>query len=77
MSIQYDSLVQQVLALPIEDRASLAKTVIESLDDETPDEVHAAWIEEIDSRMAAIERGEVEFLDGEEYLAKMRKKYSP
>ena len=76
MSIQYDTLLQQVMALPLKDRASLAKTVIDSLPDDDPDEIRAAWIEEIELRMAAIERGEVTFHPVDEVLDKLKRKYS-
>ena len=76
MTVQYDTLLQQVMALPSRDRASLAKTVIDSLQDEDPDEVRAAWVEEIETRMAAIERGEVKLYPGDQVIADARKKLS-
>ena len=76
MSIQYDMLLQQVMALPSKDRASLAKTVIDSLPDDDPEDVRAAWIEEIDLRMAAIERGEAGFRPGDQVIADLRRKLS-
>ncbi len=76
MSIQYDTLLQQVMALPPKVRASLAKTVIDSLQDDDPEEVRAAWIEEIDLRLAAIERGEASFKPGDQVIADLRRKLS-
>lgn len=76
MSVQYDSLVQQVLALPSKDRASLAKTVIDSLHEDSPEEIRAAWLEEIDLRLAAIDRGEAKFYPVDEVIDKLRRKYS-
>lgn len=76
MSVQYDTLLQQVLALPSKDRASFAKTVIDSLHEDDPEGVRAAWIEEIDLRLAAIERGEASFNPVDEVIHKLRKKYT-
>ena len=76
MSVQYEMLLQQVLALPSRDRASLAKTVIDSLNEDDPEEVRAAWIEEIEARLAAIDRGEGCFLPGDQVIADLRRKLS-
>ena len=39
---------------------------------ETPEEIEAAWREEVERRVAAAERGETTFVDAEEVLARMR-----
>ena len=77
MSVQYDTLLQQVLALPSKDRVLLAGTVLDSLEAENPEEIRAAWMEEIETRLAAIERGEAKFLPGDQVMADLRKKRSP
>jgi len=74
MPVQYDALVRQVLALPSNDRALLAETVIDSLQEEDANSVRAAWIEEIEARLAATERGEGGYLPGDEVMANLRKK---
>jgi putative addiction module component (TIGR02574 family) len=38
----------------------------------TPEEIEAAWREEVERRVAAAERGETTFVDAEEVLARMR-----
>ncbi len=38
----------------------------------TPEEIEAAWLEEVERRIAAAERGETTFVDAEEVLARMR-----
>ena len=38
----------------------------------TPEEVEAAWLEEVERRIAAAERGEATFVNAEEVLARMR-----
>jgi putative addiction module component (TIGR02574 family) len=74
MSVQYEAILQQVLALPSKDRAKIADAVLDSLDREDTDDVRASWIQEIESRLAAIERGEAAFRDGKEVMADMRKR---
>ena len=73
MSVQYDTLLQQVLALPSKERAALVKSVIDSLHEDDPDEVRAAWIEEIDLRTAAIGRGEAKFYPVDQVLDRLAK----
>ncbi|HZZ82146.1 MAG TPA: addiction module protein [Gemmataceae bacterium] len=40
----------------------------------TPAVVHSLWVEEIEARMAAIERGEVEWIPGEKLVEQLKKK---
>ena len=40
--------------------------------DGTPEQVEAAWLEEVERRIAQAERGETTFVDAEEVLARMR-----
>jgi hypothetical protein len=37
-----------------------------------PEEIEAAWLEEVERRVAAAERGETAFVDAKEVLARMR-----
>lgn len=52
------------LALPREERAELAKELLESLDEAT-DEVDAAWAREIGRRAQEVADGTVELVDWE------------
>jgi hypothetical protein len=38
----------------------------------TPEEIEAAWLTEVEGRIAAAERGETAFVDADEVLARMR-----
>jgi putative addiction module component (TIGR02574 family) len=42
--------------------------------DGTPEEVQAAWLEEVERRIAAAERGETTFVDAEEVMARVRRR---
>ena len=50
-------LLKKALALPVSERADLAGSLIESLDDTQDESVAAAWDEEVARRMADIDSG--------------------
>ena len=52
MSIKRDELEVEVLNLPAEQRADLARRLIESLDDKEDGDFEAEWIEEAERRYA-------------------------
>jgi putative addiction module component (TIGR02574 family) len=61
------------LGLPLQERARLARELIDSLEPDTPDPgVEEAWIEEIDARAEALERGEAKAYDGQASLDQIR-----
>ena len=41
--------------------------------DGTPEEIEAAWLEEVRRRIAAADRGDATFVDAEEVIARARK----
>jgi len=52
----------------------LARELIDSLEPDTPDPgVEEAWIEEIDARAEALERGEAKVYDGTASLERLRR----
>jgi len=59
-----------VLALPPEDQAEIADAILANLADPGP--LSEAWKAELDRREAEIERGEVELIDNDEALARLR-----
>ena len=65
-------IVQQALALPPEARADLAEQILSSLDTAEQSEIDKAWAEEADRRMAAIESGHEELVDGAEIRKLLR-----
>jgi putative addiction module component (TIGR02574 family) len=70
MKDQVVELAERGKALAPEDRSRLVDMLLESLHEASLSEVEAAWDEEIERRLAAYDRGEVEAIDGEEVLAK-------
>ena len=60
-------------ALAPEDRARLIDLLLASLDDGPRAQVEAAWAEEVDRRLDAYDRGEVQAIDGEGVLEEARR----
>jgi putative addiction module component (TIGR02574 family) len=64
-----EQIVSAALELPEEDREEVISRLRDSL---TDDEVDQAWRAEVRRRLARIEAGDVEWIDGEEVLAELR-----
>ena len=59
MSNETIELLKKALTLSVEERADLANSLLESLDDATDSSVEAAWEAEIVRRMEEIDSGKV------------------
>ena len=68
-----EELARRGLSLAPADRARLAERLLDSLHAPSPPGVEAAWNEEIERRVAAFRRGEVEVFEGEEVFAEARR----
>ena len=66
-------LAEQARTLAPEDRSRLVDLLLESLHESPPAEVEAAWAKEIERRIAAYERGEVQTFAAEEVFAEARR----
>jgi putative addiction module component (TIGR02574 family) len=75
MSTEGSRILNEVLALPVDERAELANRILDSLGDAPDKERLEAWATETESRLDAIDRGELETRPGEEVLA-VRTKYT-
>lgn len=62
--------------LPANDRAELARFLIESLDEGVDDDAETAWEAELNRRLAEIESGNARGETAETVFAELRKKYS-
>jgi putative addiction module component (TIGR02574 family) len=69
----FKELEAQAKALSAEERARLAETLLESLQETPISEIEAAWDQEIESRVAAYERGEVKTVSAEDVFAEARR----
>ena len=59
MTQEAADLLKKALSLPVAERADLAGSLIESLDDTQDESVASAWDEEVARRMADIDSGTV------------------
>jgi putative addiction module component (TIGR02574 family) len=76
MARRLEELEAEVLDLPDQDRARLARRLILSLEDtplEDPAEVEKAWEEEIQRRVAEVEAGTADLIPADVAFAEIRK----
>jgi len=72
MSLIFREIEEQAKCLPPEERARLAESLLESLQQEGIAEIEAAWEQAIQARVVAYRRGEEELIDAETVLAELR-----
>ena len=73
MSELLSELEQQARALSPDDRARLAEVLLESLQGPPLSEIEAAWNREIDERIAAYDRGDLQAFSAEDIFAEARR----
>ncbi|HYN11862.1 MAG TPA: addiction module protein [Burkholderiales bacterium] len=73
MSDTLKELEQQARALTPEERARLAEVLLESLQDPPIAKIKAAWDREIEERVAAYDRGELQAFSAEDVFAEARR----
>lgn len=71
MTQEAAELLKKALSLPVSERADLAGSLIESLDETQDEAVAAAWDEEIARRMADIDSGKAKTIPWEEVREKL------
>ena len=76
MSTESSRILSEALALPTNERAELAERILDSLGDEPTQERLARWAAETESRLDAIERGELRTRPAEEVFSRLRQRYS-
>lgn len=69
-----EPLRQQVLLLPVQDRASLVRELIESLESSVDETISQSWLDEIARRSEALHRGEMECDDWKTSLGRVRER---
>jgi putative addiction module component (TIGR02574 family) len=72
MTASFKEIEQQARALPPEERAKLAETLLESLQ-ALLSEIETAWAKEIEERVAAFDRGETHAYAAEDVFAEARR----
>src|SRR5271165_3859873 len=73
MSEEATALLKKALTLPVEERADLASSLIDSLDTTCDENAEAAWQEEIARRIETLRCGEARTIPWEEVRKKVRK----
>jgi putative addiction module component (TIGR02574 family) len=71
VSPELDELLKRAMALPPEDRAAMANSLLESLDETEDEDAEAAWGDEIKHRVDDIRSGRVKTIPGEQVLARL------
>lgn len=71
MSPELDELLKRAMAVPPEDRAAMANSLLESLDETEEEDAEAAWDDEIKRRVDDIRSGRVKTIPGEQVLARL------
>ena len=72
MSAKSDSVRDEALKLPEQERARLASDLLASLDGEAEDGVEAAWAVEVERRKGEVERGEARLVPWEQVKADVK-----
>lgn len=72
MPVSLKQIEEQARALTAEERATLAESMLESLQPPLS-EIEAAWAEEIEQRLAAFDRGEIPAYAAEDVFADARR----
>ena len=73
MSALLAELEQQACSLLPEERAHLAEVLLESLHDSSLSEIETEWEREIEKRVSAFDRGELQTYPAEEAFAEARR----
>jgi hypothetical protein len=66
--MRLDELENEIRKLNLEERAALAKWIVESLDDLSEEEVETLWVEEAERRLGELEQRLVDEIPAEEVL---------
>ncbi|HEX3243885.1 MAG TPA: addiction module protein [Chloroflexota bacterium] len=72
MSKTLDEVTKDAISLSDAERAELALTLLQSLDEVSDSDVDAAWRSEIDRREKQLERGEATLLGADVVFARVR-----
>jgi len=73
MSILLAELEQKICTLSPDERAHLAEVLLESLRSPMSSEIEAAWGQEVERRVAAFDRGELQAYPAEDVFADARR----
>ena len=72
MTPEVEKIFEAALALPPDLRETLAEKLLDSLDLPSQEDVDAAWLDEIQRRLDALEKGEIGGTPVEEVIRKLK-----
>jgi len=75
MAVVFATVNEQAMQLTPDEKKALIESLVISLDcdpDADPEHIARAWDDEIARRVDALDRGEVEIIDGDEVFARLR-----
>ena len=72
MNTQTEAVLREAMKLSADDRAALAERLWDSLHREIDPETEKAWIDEINRRIAAYDRGEIQSVSLEEAMQRIQ-----
>lgn len=75
MTLAAEKLKSELGALPLDDRAELARYLVQSLD-EADEDVEDVWRDELDRRFVEIESSVAAGEPADQVIAEMRRKYA-
>jgi len=70
----FDNIRKNVMALPLDDRAELARELLASLDGPPDPDAHQAWDVELCRRINELRAGKATLLEPEDVLARARQR---
>ena len=74
MSGKAQKVLEEALTLPPEERADVAATLLESLDEQEDEGVEEAWAQEIEHRIRDVESGAVKTIPWSEARRRLRER---
>ena len=69
MTLQSEQLFKEALALPLKERLELAERLLSSID--TSDQIDKLWAIEVEERIDAYEKGELQAISSEDVFKKI------
>ena len=74
MSVTSERILEQVLALPIAERAELLERLLASFQAPSDPELDKLWLTEAQDRLAAFERGELGSVEADDVFEKIKQR---
>lgn len=75
MGKTFNEIESEAMALPANERAALARDLIESLDTNLSEEYEHAWVNEAERRYAAYGKGEIGSRSADQVIAELKNQY--